>query len=166
MKLNSDTTIEDSMLHYTYPQIVVEEVPGEISLALSISGCPLRCSGCHSAFTYNALAGIPLTSSELDNLILKHKHISCVLFYGGEWDVEALVPLLQQVKASNLAACLYTGFELIDIPDTLLNILDYIKVGPYIEDLGGLASKSTNQHLYKLTNGVVLTELFFNKDFN
>ena len=39
-------------MFYSYPQEVLQEVPGEISLALSISGCPLRCKGCHSTETY------------------------------------------------------------------------------------------------------------------
>jgi len=30
-----------------------------------------------------------------------------------------------------------------------LAILDYVKFGPYIEDLGGLKSPKTNQRLYK-----------------
>lgn len=30
---------------------------------------------------------------------------------------------------------------------------DYIKTGPYIEHLGGLKSKTTNQHLYMRVSG-------------
>ena len=32
-----------------------------------------------------------------------------------------------------------------------MNVLDYIKVGPYKEELGGLDSPNTNQRFYKIT---------------
>ena len=35
------------MLRYVHEDIVWQEVPGEVSLAYSIAGCPLRCPGCH-----------------------------------------------------------------------------------------------------------------------
>ena len=31
-----------------------------------------------------------------------------------------------------------------------ITLLDYLKLGPYIESLGGLKSKTTNQALYKV----------------
>ena len=74
---------------------VFQEVPGEISLALSISGCPLRCKGCHSTETYKTNFGTELTDTELDRLLEKHKHISCVLFYGGEWEISTLTKYLK-----------------------------------------------------------------------
>ena len=36
-------------LNYTTEQITFQEVPNEISLSFLITGCPLKCKGCHSA---------------------------------------------------------------------------------------------------------------------
>ena len=148
------------MLYYSYPQIVVEEVPGEISLALSISGCPLRCEGCHSTFTYSATYGKILTTSIIDKHL--NRHITCILFYGGEWLPEELLPLFQHCKKLNLKICLYSGSEFNEVPSQLLKYLDYLKVGPYIPVLGGLSSPSTNQEFYIMSKGVIIgTHIFY-----
>lgn len=137
-------------MNYSYPQIVLQEVPDEISLALSISGCPLRCKGCHSTETYNPEFGQELNLEEINKLLSKHKHITCVLFYGGEWEPENLVKYLKYIKTKNLKTCLYTGFELSFIHKNILNNLDYIKTGRYIKELGGLGSENTNQKFIKI----------------
>lgn len=138
------------MLYYSSPQIVVQEVPGELALALSISGCKKGCKGCHSKHTHLSTYGEPLTVEVLSNLISKHRHISCVLFYGGEWEVVELIRLLTLVKKKGKKTCLYTGEELEDISPQLLLHLDYIKVGAYVEALGGLESPTTNQRFLTL----------------
>lgn len=138
------------MLFFSHPQIVLQEVPGEITLALSISGCPMSCKGCHSKETKNPFFGKPLYIQTLQTLIDSNKHITCVLFYGGEWDITYLLSLLELVRVNRLKTCLYTGLELDNVPTNLLEHLTYIKVGPYIEELGGLNSPSTNQKFITL----------------
>ena len=138
------------MLYYSYPQVVVREVPGELSLALSISGCPLRCQGCHSAETRNPSFGKPLTTDELKELLHHNQHISCVLFYGGEWDSIYLEELFKVVQLFNKKIALYTGLEEDQVPKNLIPYLHLLKVGPYIEDLGGLDSPHTNQYFVDL----------------
>ena len=137
-------------MFYSYPQEVLQEVPGEISLALSISGCPLRCKGCHSQETYKKDFGKELTEQELDKLLKKHKHISCVLFYGGEWEIDTLTKYLIKIKNMKLKTALYSGFELSFFSKEFLTNLDYIKVGEYKEKLGGLESENTNQQFIVL----------------
>lgn len=132
-------------MYYSYPQIVLQEVPGEISLALSISGCPLRCKGCHSTETYDPKFGKELTETELEALLKKYKHISCVLFYGGEWEISTLTKYLKKIQDIGLKTALYTGYEMSFFSKEFLTNLDYIKVGQYKEDLGGLGSENTNQ---------------------
>jgi len=138
------------MLYYSYPQIVVEEVPDEISLALSISGCSINCPGCHSMETWNPSFGEPINPTVLNTLINKHKHISCVLFYGGEWNVPEMIKLFEVCKDANLKICLYTGEEFENVATALIEYLDSIKVGPYIKELGGIQSPITNQRYIKL----------------
>lgn len=146
-------------LNYSYPQIVLAEVPGEISLALSVSGCPLRCKGCHSTFTYDSSYGAPLTPQAIGSHL--NKHVTCVLFYGGEWQPTELLSLLKHCKDLNLKTCLYTGHELSFIPKQLLQILDFIKVGKYTQALGGLESPTTNQRFYELLDCEIKKEHVF-----
>jgi len=138
-------------MRFSYPQIHLQEVPGEISLALSISGCSLKCKGCHSTETWDKNFGTELTIDELNRLILKNEGISCVLFYGGEWEPEELVTYLKYVKSKNLKTALYSGLDNIeDISENIINNLDYLKIGKFIEELGGLNSENTNQRIIKL----------------
>ena len=117
------------MLYYSYPQVVVEEVPDEIALAISISGCNLACKGCHSAETWNPTFGKELTVEAFTALLDHHKHITCVLFYGGEWQPSKLEELFKICKAYNLKISLYTGLNYEEVEPKLLPYLYSIKVG-------------------------------------
>ena len=138
------------MLHSSWNGITLQEVPDEISLAISISGCPLACKGCHSKETWDQTYGTPLTVELLNNLIVKNKHISCLIFYGGEWNPTYLESLLKAAYSHNIDLCLFTGLELDQVPENLLPYLTYIKTGRYVEKLGGLQSPDTNQKLIRL----------------
>lgn len=138
------------MLHYSYPQIVVEEVPNEIAFAISLSGCQLQCNGCHSAETWNPSFGVPIDSEVLITLLSAQKHISCVLFYGGEWSPYELEELFKTCLLLNLKICLYTGLEIEEIPKNLIPYITILKVGRYIGKLGGITSENTNQRIIHL----------------
>lgn len=137
-------------MYFSYPQVVLQEVPDEISLALSISGCNLNCKGCHSSETFDPKFGEELTLSKLAQMIDHQKYITCVLFYGGEWLIEELEVFIDYVKSRNLKVCLFTGRNLEYFSVEFLSKLDFIKVGRYKENLGGLKSEQTNQKFIKL----------------
>ena len=138
------------MLKYSDASVVFQEVPGEISLAISVSGCPLKCKGCHSAHTRNPTLGEVLDKYTIDDLLEDNKHITCILFYGGEWAKAELIEMLEYIQLIGIKTCLYTGREEEEISYEIKDKLDYIKVGPYIEELGGLGSPTTNQKFIKL----------------
>lgn len=152
-------------MNYSYPQQTFQEVPGEITLALSISGCPLRCKGCHSTETYDTTFGSELSIDSLDILLKKFKHTSCVLFYGGEWIMEELVEMINHIKEKGLKVCLYTGRDLTYFEEEFIHSLDYIKVGRYKERKGNLSSPTTNQRFYEVTNDGLVnkTRLFWKR---
>lgn len=145
-------------LRYVEEQIVWQEVPGETSLAYTISGCPLRCKGCHSSEYRNQSLGIPMSVHHFSER-LKHYQglISCVLFLGGEWH-EQLKSYLMIARSYGLHTCLYTGLE--SAPGHLLPYLTYVKTGPWIASLGGLDSPKTNQQFIDLRTGRSLNYLF------
>lgn len=144
-------------LKYLNYSIVMQEVPNEVSLAINISGCPHRCEGCHSKELWEYI-GAYLTD-DIDELLEEYGDlISCVCFMGGDQNSEELEYCIDKAKEKQLKTCLYTGTDNINLIDkSIIQKLDYIKVGKYIEDLGGLDSKTTNQKMYDLKNNKEIT---------
>lgn len=139
-------------LKYAGYDVVFQEVPREISLAIDVTNCPYRCRGCHSPYLQEDIGNY--ISDDLEQLLDKHEGlISCVCFMGGDQNKEDLKNLLSFVRSKGLKTCLYTGTGQIEMVADLLQYLDYIKIGPYIESLGGLNSPTTNQKMYHITKG-------------
>lgn len=144
------------MKYYNY-DIVFQEVPDEVSLAINITGCPNHCNGCHSPHLWQDI-GNPLTEEVLNSLIAKYSSlITCVCLMGGDAEPQTVLQLLQYVRQNtNLKTAWYSGRDkLPEIIETmcapsLQNIFNYIKLGPYIPEKGGLKSKTTNQRLYRV----------------
>lgn len=139
------------MLKYLYVKEVFLEVPNEISLGISISGCQIRCKGCHSRELWEN-KGEELSMITLNNLIKNHKGITCVCLFGGEHDITTLKMLFSMVRHKyGLKTAWYCGLDL--LPKAHLDMptyLDYLKLGHYDMELGGLDSPTTNQRLYKI----------------
>ena len=132
--------------------VVFEEIPDEITLAINITNCPCHCKGCHSTFLWED-TGTQLTKSELDELIKKNDGITCVCFMGGDSEPKTVNLLAEYIQnAKNLKVGWYSGMdELSD--DIKVENFDYIKIGHYDYELGGLNTKTTNQRLYKVNEG-------------
>lgn len=148
-------------MRYHRCDIVFQEVPGEISLSLSISGCPIRCSGCHSPELWPARNGSPLGPTELTRLLDRYEGlVTNVLFLGGEWHRDLLISLLRQARARGLRTALYTGLHEKEVNIDLKRHLTYLKSGPWVAARGGLADPGTNQIFRDLRTGAVLNHLF------
>lgn len=146
-------------MKYSNYQMSILEVPGEVSLVFSISGCPLRCDGCHTPELRNAKYGVDLTMEAfVKELDLNAGYATCVLFMGGEWHSE-LDEYLIMSKHKNYKTALYTGAT--EITPSIAQHLDYLKVGAYDATLGGLESPTTNQRLYQLPDGKDITAMFW-----
>ena len=122
------------------------EFPDEISLLINISNCPFHCSGCHSPELWEDI-GTELTYGRLDNLIETNKGITLVGFMGG--DPTLVNSLASYIKHNyDIKTGWYWGGT--DIPKEIYLInFDYIKLGPYIKELGGLDNPNTNQRMYQ-----------------
>lgn len=139
------------MLKYLYVKEVFREVPDEISLGISISGCTIHCNGCHSPELWDD-AGEPLTEEVIKNLLEEYKGTTCLLLLGGEHDIPALNQLFKYVKDNyDIKTAWYCGLDKLPKKyDYLVENLDYIKTGSYKKKLGGLDSPATNQKLYQI----------------
>lgn len=151
------------MLKYANFDVVFQEVPDEVTLAINISNCPNQCPGCHSKYLWKD-EGKPLDNNELNRLVEQYKSgITCVCFMGGDNEPESVAQLARQVKNDHkIKVAWYSGKN--DLPQNVdTNHFDYIKLGRYIAELGPLDSATTNQHMMKrLADGRVkdITEWF------
>lgn len=138
-------------MRYVSSEVVFREVPGEITLAVNISGCPLRCRGCHSPWLQED-RGEPLDEDALLALVAENDGVTCVALMGGDADATAVERLLAAVKAAfpGMKTCWYSGGTMEAAREAVGHgAVDYLKVGPYVEALGPLDSTATNQRMYR-----------------
>lgn len=146
-------------MNYHQFEIVLQEVPGEISLCFSISGCPLQCEGCHSPFLWKAGTGNTLYKNDYLKLLNQYKDLAtCVLFMGGEWHEDELIEFLKIAKKKTYKTCLYTGEK--TVSQSILNELNWIKTGKWVASKGGLNNSNTNQKFIDIKTNTTLNYLF------
>lgn len=149
------------MVKYVSYDVVFQEIPDEVTLAISLSNCPNACKGCHSSHLMGDV-GEELSKEVLAELLKSYgSAITCVCFMGGDAAPSEIESLIRYVKTNySLKTAWYSGRE--RFPDDMSNF-DYIKLGPYVDSLGGLKSIKTNQRLYKLSDGVCkdITHMFW-----
>lgn len=137
-------------LKYIGYSIVFQEVPDEVSLVFNISGCPHKCQGCHSEYLWN-YEGSYLTDDFYTILNHYKNFITCICFMGGDQNPEDLLFCANIAKSCGYKICLYSGSdnfqEIIDKKIDL--IFDYIKIGSFKQELGGLDNPKTNQKFFK-----------------
>ena len=136
---------------YSY-DIVCQEIPDEITLAVNISCCPNRCPGCHSPWLWED-NGRDMTEELLSSLIDRYASaITCFCFMGGDAEPMEIMRLSKWIRSSypHIRTGWYSGKE--TLPEGFdITALDYLKLGPYIAELGGLKSPTTNQILYRIS---------------
>lgn len=141
---------QNNLLYYT-TDILYKEIPSEVSLCISITGCTVGCKDCNSKWLWID-KGEPLTNHVIDQLLEKHPYVTCVCLLGESDNWVWVNTLNAYIKEKHhRKTALYTGHSL-QTALWFLNLyfLDYLKVGSYIKELGGLDSKDTNQRLYEL----------------
>ena len=145
---------------YSY-DIVCQEIPDEISLAVNISCCPNRCPGCHSPWLWSN-EGEDMTEEMLAGLIGKYSAaVTCFCFMGGDADPLEVMRLAEWIRTQwpHIKTAWYSGKE--KLPEGFdIRSMNYIKLGPYIEALGGLKSPDTNQALYRIEPDGHMTQIF------
>jgi anaerobic ribonucleoside-triphosphate reductase activating protein len=141
--------------------IVFQEIPGEVTLAINISNCPNRCNGCHSLHLQED-TGEALDENVLTELLEKYGNaITCVCFMGGDSSPGEVLQLAKFAKRFHKKTAWYSGNSQL-YKNAELHF-DYIKLGKYIEELGGLNSPITNQRLYRVENTTMIdmTDRFY-----
>ena len=150
-------------MKYVDTKVVFREVPDEVTLAINISNCPVKCPGCHSSYLTQDIGEI-LNEESLGRLINGNIGITCVSFMGGDSEPQSVYRLAKWIKTEHpeLKTSWYSGRSL-SMAAQNLEVLDFVKVGPFIEEYGPLDSPATNQRFYRISHkedgGTELTDL-------
>lgn len=130
--------------------IVFQEIPNEITLAINISNCPNCCPDCHSKYLVEDIGEV-LTEDILESIIDKYRvGITCIAFMGGDASPDEVGQFAQWIKEKfSLKVAWYSGKERI-YEKTRFPYFDYIKIGPFRKECGALKEKTTNQRFYKI----------------
>lgn len=148
------------MLKYYNFDIVFQEIPDEVTLAINISQCVHHCKGCHSPYLQTDV-GNELDAQVIDALTARYNGaITCVCFMGGDHDPAQIDALAQEVHRLNpkLKTGWYSGDSEIS-PKVDIGHFQFIKIGPYMEEYGSLKSKTTNQRLYRISPDRTLEDI-------
>lgn len=147
--------------------IVFQEIPGEVTLALNLSNCPCHCPGCHSQHLAEDIGEV-VNEDLLNGLLARYGNmITCVAFMGGDANPAEVAKWANYLKSEigdlKLKTAWYSGR--MNMPEDE-QAFDYVKLGPYIESLGGLKSERTNQRLYKREDDrwTDITSVFWKKN--
>lgn len=149
------------MLKLESYSICFREVPDEITLALNISNCPHHCKGCHSPELWEDI-GEELNIQKVKDIVecFPSVPITCIAFMGGDADMETLFKLNAEVHEAfpNLKTCWYSGWSYEDKEFRMYSWrmpeFDYVKLGQWKEELGGLDNPGTNQVMFQRTSKV------------
>ena len=108
--------------------------PG-VRTVVFFQGCDLRCKGCQNPSAWDIKKGTEVETQELATLLKKEVCNKKITFSGGEplMQADALIELVKLLDGFNIAV--YTGHELCDVPQELLERINYIKTGPFKEEL-------------------------------
>lgn len=143
------------MLRYAGHDVVFQEFPDEVTLAVNLAGCPHRCPGCHSPWLRRD-EGDELDEARLLALAESYRGaVTCVALMGGDADPQAVARLLTAVRerfGPRMHTGWYSGSDA--LPEGFRpEAFTYVKIGSWQADRGPLTSPTTNQRLYRVTPG-------------
>ena len=127
-----------------------------ISADMFFYGCSRKCEGCHNK-ELQEFVEPTVTLSSIISTIKKTDKAKVINLMGGEpIEQDNLIELTKALKDNGKKVCMFTSSEFEQVPQGLLEELDYLKTGEYQENnktkFGSfLASK--NQKMWKKEGG-------------
>ena len=125
---------------------VLDIIPGTsvdgpgLRTSIYLAGCRHNCPGCHNPQSWDFENGVEMSADDIFTVIKQHDFN--VTFTGGDpiYHSQELLPLAKKIKDVGYTIWLYTGFlmeDLLDmpVPHNLLEFIDVLVDGPYIEAL-------------------------------
>lgn len=129
-----------------------------IAVDVYLSGCSRepKCKGCHNPLLWDFNNGKSMEISEVVNILrFKYADADSVAIMGGEpLNQPNITNLLAEIKKAlpEKKLWVYTSYEFEEIPEEILQYVDYVKTGRYREDLPttnkGFRLASSNQKIW------------------
>lgn len=106
------------MLKYVNSDIVFQEIPDEVTLAINISNCPCHCPGCHSRYLWDDV-GLPLNPEAIDDFVGKYgSDLTCIAFMGATATLRVSI-CSHSMSMRSIRICAWPGTA--DVPSSLLS---------------------------------------------
>ena len=139
--------------------ITLTEVPNRIAVFFEIGNCTVHCPGCHSPELWDTnYTKCTETLEDIEAYIEEQyaKGANAVLFMGGlrsslPGSKAFIYEILKPLAEKGYEICLYDGGTYNLALEKASAYCKWLKIGPYVESLGGLDSPTTNQRF--LENG-------------
>ena len=114
----------------------VVDGPG-IRTVLFMQGCDIRCKGCQNKSTWDINKGEEIDIDDLVNELNKKVFNKKITISGGEplMQKEALIELVNKLSDLGFDVALYTGHQKEDVPSNIVEKVNYLKTGNFIEEL-------------------------------
>lgn len=136
-----------------------DDGPG-IRCVLFFQGCSKNCRECHNSGIKDPGKGTMVPMDDLVEFIDENCCNKKITISGGEplEQMEGLLALLGELKIRGYNVCLYTGWEMEQVPKQVLSMIDYIKTGgfnPKLKTPDMQYVGSSNQQMFSIRNGNV-----------
>ena len=167
-------------MKYIYNGILFQEIPDEITIGFTLLGCTRHCKGCHSSKYWDINLDPEIGYTFYVTNIIRDVYsnpmnnaATTVCFFGGDWNCSSFFDVVLDFKYDmyrnssyhKYKLAWYTGLdEYKAINDITIELFNYIKVGEYNKELGGLRSKTTNQKLFKTRELTDITSRFWREE--
>ena len=126
------------------------------SFTIWFSGCNFKCKNCYNDILWDKNKGHIYDGEFIADVVCNMCNqlgVQSVVLLGGEplqQDRQELLLICKRFYEAHLKIWLYTGYELNEIPDEILQYVSMVKCGRYIDELkqDGFPA-SSNQKIYK-----------------
>ncbi len=104
-------------------------------MVVFLQGCDLHCKNCQNKDTWDINKGHLVEAKELADLIRDRSFNKQITISGGEplMQKDAVLELIELLPDYDI--CLYTGHDISEVPQEILDKVHYIKYGPFIEEM-------------------------------
>ena len=130
--------------------------PG-IRTVVFMQGCDLRCKGCQNKLTWDINKGFEISAKELVEELKNKVFNKKITISGGEplCQKEELLNFVKMLRAEHFDIALYTGHERGDVPQEIIENVNYLKTGNFVEGLKTTVKPfvgSSNQKFEEIKN--------------
>lgn len=131
------------------------------TLAVFFQGCRFRCEKCQNAELQNFDGGIEIDTTNIINQLNKYNTFYRGLVLTGGNPTDQLDVLYDLISNTHLPKILYTGHYFEEIPCSILDKINIVIDGPYIENLKCINKfpASKNQRYFKKIDNIWIQQV-------